>query len=178
VIPQIDESFLDRIVQMTGEGSDQEYRQKMVDDLRGEAMKVVPLEAAARYYRTLLESLRGSLRKPTAEEKQTIEGQVSAILAEAVRTTDQVNEIYTNISKDLNPSTILYSATAPVSFSIQRPLSTEKLLLVGLLLLLVATPLVVIGALLYDRVNREEDSEIGEEALARSELSDTNPTQS
>ncbi|MHB0971396.1 MAG: hypothetical protein ACYC7A_05885 [Thermoanaerobaculia bacterium] len=156
VIPQIDESFLDRIVQMTGEGSDLEYRQKMVDDLRREAMKVVPLEAEARYYRVLLESFRGSLRTPTAEEKAAIEGQIKAILDEAVRTTDQVNEIYTTISKDLNPSTILYSVTEPVSFTIARSISAKMLLLAGLLLLLVSLPLIVVGVLVYDRMKRDD----------------------
>lgn len=164
VIPQIDESFLDRIVQMTGEGSDLEYRQKMVDDLRREAMKVVPLEAEARYYRVLLESFRGSLRTPTAEEKQAIEGQISAIVAEAVRTTDQVNEIYKTISKDLNPSTILYSKTESVSFSVERSVPAKMLLLVGLLLLLVALPMIVVGVLIYDRMQREDEEELALEA--------------
>jgi hypothetical protein len=173
VIPQIDESFLDRIVQMTGEGSDLEYRQKMVDDLRREAMKVVPLEAEARYYRVLLESFRGSLRTPTAEEKAAIEGQIKAILDEAVRATDQVNEIYKTISKDLNPSTILYSKTAEsVSFSVERSVSAKMLLLAGLLLLLVALPMIVVGVLVYDRMNREDEEELALEAEEAREASE------
>lgn len=159
VIPQIDESFLDRIVQMTGEGSDLEFRQKMVDELRRESMKVVPLEAEARYYRLLLESFRGSLRPPTTEEKAAIEGQIKAILDEAVLTTDQVNEIYTTISKDLNPSTILYSVTEPASFSVERSLSARMLLLTGLLLLLVALPLIAVGVLIYDRMRSDAEAE-------------------
>jgi hypothetical protein len=159
VSPQIDESFLDRLVQLTGDARDLNYRQEMVDELREEAMKAVPLEAEARYYRTLLDSFRGSLRTPTAAEKEAIEAQISAILAEAVRTTDQVNEIYRALSEDLNPSTVLYSATAPVSFSTERSVSTRMLLLMGILLLLVALPVVVIVVLIRDRMQAEEMEE-------------------
>lgn len=55
-----------------------------------------------------------SLLNLTPEEKQAIEAQIKAIVDEAVKSTDQVNEIYKTISKDLNPSTILYSVILPV----------------------------------------------------------------
>lgn len=160
VIPQIDESFLNRIVELTGEASDLEYRQKLVDDLREESMRVVPLQAEARYYQTMLDSFKGTLRPATKEEGQLIEEQMEAIVADAVQNTADVNQIYEALSKDLNPSTILYSVTDPASTEVDRPLSAITLLIVGVLLLLLALPASMIAAVIYENAQVEESDEV------------------
>jgi hypothetical protein len=156
VIPQIDESFLNRIVEMTGEANDLAYRQSLVDSLRAHAMLVVPLEAEARYYRTMLDSFQGTLRSATADETALIENELNAIVSDAVASTADVNEIYATLSKDLNPSTILYSLTGPITKSVDRGISPVTLLLVGIFLLLLAFPAVVAGFVIHEMVASEE----------------------
>ncbi len=155
VIPQFGESFLDRIMEMSTEGNDLEYRQGMVDALREQSLAVVPLESEAEYYRQLLESLRGfesRARPPQDSEIELIRTQVDSVVNGAIQATDQVNQIYTEVSKNLNPSTVLFSYTAPPSFSMERSVALSRVLLVGLLLVLVSIPLAIAAALIHARV--------------------------
>ncbi|MGZ5441420.1 MAG: hypothetical protein ACXW5U_03970 [Thermoanaerobaculia bacterium] len=159
VIPQIDESFLNRIAELSGEASDLQYRQELIDDLRSAALNVVPLQAEARYYQSMLESFSTTLRLPTPEEKTTINTQVDGIVSGAIRDTADVFEVYEALSKDLNPSTILYSVTTPARASIERSVSPLTLLIGGLLLLFIAAPLSIVGVVMYElsRKGQEPD---------------------
>lgn len=162
VIPQIDESFLNRIVELTGEGNDLAYRQKLVDDLRERAMLVVPLQAEARYYQTMLDSFTGTLRPATREETALIESQFDAIVSDAIKGTAEVNAIYQALSKDLNPSSIIYSVTSPVSSSVTRSVKPSILTLAGFLFLLLALPALVVAFLIYDWTRTEADKDEAE----------------
>lgn len=171
VIPQIGDTFLDRLVDLTGKDTDTRYRQDLVDEMKHQSLLVVPLEAEANYYRTLLGFLRqfqNRARPATPEEQAVIQAKLDAVVNEAITMTDQVNEIYAMVSKNLNPSTVLYTSGAVVT-SVERPISLARLLLIGLLSFCVALPLIIIGVVLYERLNGKTENVDPEIAPAKTE---------
>jgi len=58
VMPQLGESFLDRLVNMTGELADREYRQKMVDEIKDAGLNTVPLLSLVQYDQQLIETVK------------------------------------------------------------------------------------------------------------------------
>lgn len=152
-------SFLDRILALSVEGTDQAFRQKLVDDYRDEVTRSLPIEADARYYRDLQATFRAR-RTPTSAEVERIERDIQTILADARRMTDEVNEIYAALSNDLNPSTSLYVINAPVAHLTERPVVVSTYVLVGILLLFAAFPAVVIGCAIHKRFFTDEREEV------------------
>lgn len=162
VIPQISDSFLDRLVGLTSEGDDMRYRQALVDRYTDESMRVVPLEAEAQYYRTLIDSMQGfqsKSRTATPAEMANIRKQLEAAMNDAIRTTNEVNEIYAALSRDLNPSTVLYTASAAPLTKVERPFSPFRLLLMGVLFVLISVPVVFFAFVIADRVRRNTPRE-------------------
>jgi hypothetical protein len=147
----LDKGFLDRILELSNEGNDLAYRQRLVDEYRKASMEVVPLESEVRYYEMLLQSFTAGTRAANESERALIESETKAITAEAVQATNEVNEIYERLSKDLNPSTMLYSTTGPITTSNQRAASGLSLLIAALVMLMLAFPVVVLGTILYER---------------------------
>lgn len=174
VIPQLSDTFLQQMMNMSSGERDLAYRQQLVDELREHSLEVVPLEAEADYYRQLLGSLRGfeaRARAPQPEELQAMRDQIADITSDAVTITNQVNQIYQEISQNLNPSTMLFSSAQPF-FTIERSVSVTRILLMGILCLVLVTLLACLGALLHNRIvgKRRLDPAIqddGQESSAR-----------
>jgi hypothetical protein len=151
--PVIDDSFLDRIVQLSGEASDLQYRQQLVTTLQEESLKVVPAAAEERYYQMLLD--RAAATVPTRKlSDANVAAEIKSIRAEAVSATKDVNEIYEQLSKDLNPSTILYSITRPAQTSVRRSVNTSYVILLAVILVLGFAPIIVLATIVYDRTRR------------------------
>jgi hypothetical protein len=165
VIPQIDNTFIDRLVSLTSERSDIEFRQMLITEMRAQAMNVVPLRSEQQYYKSLIQSFRnvsGRTRPAEAPELQTLRTQINGAVAEAVRTTDEVNQIYRAISQNLNPSTVLYSTTAPASTRVETSVSRSQLFLGGILVLLLSIVAAIVGSLIHYfwvNVRRTADTE-------------------
>lgn len=158
----MDQSFLNRIVELSAEGNDLAYRQRLVDEYRRASIEVVPLESEVRYYEMLLQSFGGRSRAATDAERTLIDGERQAIVAEAVAATNEVNEIYERLSKDLNPSTMLYALNGPVATTNERAVSGSALIVAALVLLMLAFPAVVLVTLIYDRVRGGDDAVVTE----------------
>lgn len=173
IIPQLSDTFLQQIMDMASSDADLEYRQGLVNDLREESMKIVPLEAEAEYYRQLLASLRGfESRGRSADEAGVAEirSQIASVTEDAIRITNQVNQIYREISQNLNPSTVLYSTTQPTFFTIERSVPLSRLLLAGVLILLLGTSAAVAGALIHHRITARRDGDAVEERELKLDL--------
>lgn len=157
VVPQVDNTFLERLVTLSNKSQDFQYRQNIVDNIQAESLKIVPLQGEEQYYRSLLGSLQrhgGPAARP--EETARIREQIVGVFDEAIRTTDQVMEVYQAVSQNLNPSAVLYSTTAPpVTRQESSAASVSQLLLVAALLLLLTLPLSMIGSFLHYRFTTE-----------------------
>jgi len=124
VIPQVSESFLDRLVALTNQSGDAKFRQKMIDKIAEEGMKVVDVQANAAYYRETLDRLKTGTAKDAAvarpdvkaQDAQAVEKKLAAIFDQLVTATDRLQTIYLEMSaRNLNPSSMLYTVTEPAT---------------------------------------------------------------
>jgi hypothetical protein len=158
VVPQVDNTFLERLVTLSNKSQDFEFRQTLVNEMQRESLKIVPLQGEEQYYRNLLDALnrRGGQQTAGPEETAQIRQQILGIFDEAIETTNQVNEIYYALSQNLNPSTVLYSTTAPpVTRHESSAASGSQLMLIFALLLLLTLPLSIIVSFLHYRFTND-----------------------
>ena len=140
-IPQFGDSFLDRLVEMTTQGNDIKYRQDTTDRIVEEGMKVAAIEKQTSYYKSLIESMRSLAKNKTAGNLgkviELIKSSFAGIETDIQLSLDRINEIYQELSKhNLNPQSMLYTATDPVLVTKQQAVSYRKLGMAGILLLL------------------------------------------
>jgi hypothetical protein len=154
VIPQIDQSFLDRIVQLTDEGKDITYRQQLVDRIQGESLRAVPIKTEMRYYESLIQSFSGRYRQPSTEEAAIVEAEISRIIGEAASVTDRMNRIYGVLSRELEPLAAIATLTAPPRTVTARGISLSTLALIGVLLFLVTAAIVPLVFVVREKLRR------------------------
>lgn len=162
----VSESMLDRLAYLSSAQEDIRYRQSLIDRMTAESLQVAPLHAQSEYYRSLISSLQGfenRARPPRPEELESLRAAISSVIDEAVVITGEMNEIYRLVSRNLTPSTVLYTVTQPASSTIQRGISMYRLALIGILLMLLAIPLTIGGAWLHSRFVQAEAEEQAEE---------------
>ena len=165
VMTQLSDSFLDRLVALTSQSSDTLYRQKLVDEYRNASKDTIPFEQAVAYDQQVLQEVRnGAGGAPVSAA--TVQAQISAAQLQVRQLIGNVNQIYLIVSRNLNPSTQLFTTTAPPTTETERARSLPRLFLYYALILLFALPLIVIGCLLHNRVREEEDYLHAERARA------------
>ena len=156
VMPQLSDSFLDRLVALSAQSNDVKYRQKMIEDFRRLAARAIPAEEAVAYDQQLLRDLKGDGPAGSKADAAAITAELDGARAEAKRLTAEVNEVYATVSHNLNPSTELYTLTGPPVSRAERAISLPRLGLYGLLLLLLALPIIVIVCLAHNLMREEE----------------------
>jgi hypothetical protein len=161
VMPQLGESFLDKVVDLTNQTADRAYRQKLVEEIKQSALAIVPLQMAVTYDTQLLNEFKAGQAARRASEADIAEmrRQWDQVHGDVARTLTQINEIYTVASKQLNAVTELVSVTAPVQTRVERAASLSRLLLYGVLVFLMSIPVVIGGCLIHNRIREEESEE-------------------
>jgi len=169
IMPQISDTFIDRLFNLTKTAADSDFRQSMVRELRLAIDERVPVEQELEYHKHVLELLRApkaGARVDDATMNKSIQQLYSDVRANVV----SLNELYTVLSKNMNPSTELYQVTAPFMTRGERPVTLMRLLLNGIIVLLVAFVVGIAGAIVYARLLREE-REATEQEIAASAAS-------
>jgi hypothetical protein len=156
VVPQISDTFLDRLMTLTTQATDAKYRQKLIEEYRTAVSATVPVEQAVSYQLQVLEQMRSGGPSSKADET-AVRAEIASSAADARQMVVKVNEIYQMLSRALNPSTQLFAlAGAPVT-RVERTRLPSRLALYGIVVLLLALPVVVVLCLLHNRI-REEDA--------------------
>ncbi len=156
VIPQINDTFFDRMLQITSNSTDREYRQRVADRYRDAAEAIAPLEQAVEYDRSLLALVRGS--GPGGDvTRESVQQQIGATREEVRQLVIQIHQIYKVLSANLNPSTELLTVTGAPTTRVERTLSIKSIALYGLLTLFIAFPIILFACLIHNRI-REEDA--------------------
>ncbi|WP_316346935.1 hypothetical protein [Desulfuromonas acetoxidans] len=128
-IPQFGDSFLDRLVEMSSQSNDVEFRQKVVDMIVDEGMTVAALDKKAQYYRSLIDAMKRT-QDPTAELKgvlDEIKTRFTEIESDIVTALDNVNEVYRVLSSNnLNPQAGFYTITAPLTVATVHAVNVKK----------------------------------------------------
>ncbi len=153
VMPQLSDTFVDRMVELVGRSADAQYRQDIVSEYEKALQAVVPLEQAVDYDSRLLDEAK---RSTATRSDPTIPAEVESVRAELRFLVVQMNEIYREISRSIYSNGQLITITAPPSTHVERAISLTKLLLWSIMAMLIAIPVVIAGCLLHARAHEEE----------------------
>jgi hypothetical protein len=156
VIPQISDTFFDRLMQITSNSADREYRQRLADRYREAVEAVAPLEQAVEYDRSVLALVRGT-GPGGGVTRESVQQQIGATRQEVRQLVIQIHQIYKALSANLNPSTELITVTGAPTTRVERTLSITRIALYGLLTLFIAFPVILFACLVHNRI-REEDA--------------------
>jgi hypothetical protein len=157
LIPQLSESFLDRLVALSSQNSDALYRQRLTEQIISAGQANVALLKETTYYQDMLASARrtssGAVdRKALA----AVEKGFDAIYAAVVRAVEQGNAIYQELSKqNLNPRTNLYAMTSPFTITTERVVTLRRLALYGIWTLMLSLLLVPLTCFIHHYFRRE-----------------------
>jgi len=69
-----------------------------------------------------------------------------------------MNELFQIVSRNMTPSTQLFTITGPPTTRVVRSITAARLSVVGLLAILIALPLIIVVALLHNRIREEEEA--------------------
>lgn len=170
VIPQLDQTFLDRLVQMATDSTDREYRRRAADEIRNASLDTLPLYAAVAFDEQLIALAKSSPGSRTDPQTQAaLQSRFDSARKRTLQAVSDINELHRLLSRNLQPSAQLYTVTGPVSSTTERTMSLSRIALGGLITFLVAIPLLCAAALLHARFVREEEEEHDRELAAHAE---------
>lgn len=159
VMPQISDSFIDRLVTLTTQSSDMQYRQKLVDDYRRASQLVIPAQQSVSYDQEVLTQIRDIPNGLGSLQAAEVRNEIESSRNEVKQLLGRVNNIYDAISNNLSPSKELYTLTAPPVVRTEHSRSLAQLALYGVAVLALSLPLIVVLCLIHARVREEEASE-------------------
>ena len=175
VIPQLSDSFLDRLVRMATDREDSKYRQDLLDKItKSTTTDLIPSRKEAAYYDDVLRSMPtlGSMAPLPAARRPELDALRANVVSagnEVIRIAHQTEELYRLLSKNLNPQTELYTRIGPATSGTLRSASLPQLFLIGVLVIMLAFPVIVVSCLIHNRVREEEEEEEAVEAGPRRE---------
>ena len=159
VMPQLSDTFIDRMVDLVSKTSDSQYRQNLVNDYREALAAVIPLEQTVAYDTALIQDLSRS-RQDGAGSAEETQAEIERAREDLRLLVTRMNEIYREISRNIYSPGQLLTLTAPAATRVSRGIDPVKVLLWGVVTMLLALPLIVIGCLLHNRVREEEEAEV------------------
>lgn len=159
LIPQFGESFLDRLMEVSGpnQKSEMEYRQKLTDQVIQENTEVTLLEKELAYYQDLVKSVQGIGSRPAGSTEliNMVKTRSQAAFTAIAKGADQLVDLYNELSaKNLNPVARLYSTTGPFTRYTLTSVSFRTLVFAYLLILLVTLAVVPVACLMHDSMKR------------------------
>jgi hypothetical protein len=160
LMPQLSESFLDRLEKMSAltQKGEMEYRRKLTDQVIQETRQVATVEKELAYYEALLKNVEGIGNRSAGNPElvNLIKARSLKAFEGIEKATDQLSVLYQEISaQNLNPAARLFEFTGPFSDNTapSRPLGRMALML---LFVMLGTLVVVSAAcLFYEMVMRK-----------------------
>lgn len=160
VTPQLNDTFLDRLITLSGRSADVQYRQKLVDDYRKAVEAAIPLQQAVAYDQQLLDTIRNAPAATTTRlDAATVQRQLDQIRTEVANLMGKTNELYQVISRNMTASTQLFTLNGPPTTRTIRTMSLSRLGLYGVLVFLLSIAAVIVACLIHNRVREEEAAE-------------------
>jgi hypothetical protein len=151
VTPQLSESFIDRIVQLSEKADDVKYRQDLTNRIIADGSALADFSRQVDYY----ESVRKSFGSAQSSRNEAIEAEVTRrtkdLYAEVGRTMDKIEALYRQVSQhNLNPDTVVYQVTAPFVVRTTSSLTARTMAFYFVLTLLAALVLIPLACLAHD----------------------------
>ena len=155
VMPQLNETFIDRIVEMSNFGADQKFRQELAEQLRAATLQTISVREAVDFDQELLDLVRQGSAVTLNLTPEQIVAEIAAVKNELKTIISTLNEIHATVSRSLNPSTTLFTVAGPAISRLERTITLPRLGLYGILFILVSIPLIIIGCFLHYRMREE-----------------------
>jgi hypothetical protein len=165
VMPQLSDSFLDRVMILANQAGDAGYRKQLVEEYKGAVARIIPAQATVEYDQQVVDTLSRANTSTRSLSPAEATARLDAARNEIKELVALTNEIYQIFSQRFNPATELYSMTAPATSRTERTVSLTRLALIGIFVVLVTFPLAVLFALIHNRV-REEDAATADRHLS------------
>jgi hypothetical protein len=156
VVPQLSDSFINRLVEVTA--YDTRYRQSLADRIIRAGEESVMLERDVEYYTSLLDAVR---RAPAAtrgaeDSVRDIEGRLKEIFESTVRAIEQGNAFYEQLSAhNLNPRTNLYTLVGAYSTRTTRAITMWSLWAYVLFAMGICLVVVPVGCYVHHYLKQE-----------------------
>jgi len=149
VTPQISESFLDRIMDMSKKNTDVKYRQDMTARIIEEGLIASSVGRDIPYYEDLLRRLPTSGAAP-GPAQAALRAPIRSVYDSLAKSIDQLNVFYTELSaQNLNSQAMLYTPAEPFSDFTARALTIPAILMYAALTFLLALFIVPILCLVH-----------------------------
>jgi hypothetical protein len=152
MMPQLDQSFLDRIMSLSTAQEDAKYRRKLTDRLIEESVKMAARSREAAYYADLVKELGDTTTRSAGspEAVTLIKSRSLEAFDEIARGVEHTAAIYRELSAlNLNPSTTILSVLGPFSVQTQRSLTVRTTGLYFALLMMLTLIIVPVGCLVH-----------------------------
>lgn len=160
VMPQLSDTFLDRMLSLSGRSADVQYRQKLVEDYRRAVEMTIPIQQSIAYDNQVLDHVRNGGRTGASHaDASGVRKQIEEARAELSRLLMQVNELFQITSTNMTPSTQLFTMTGAPTVRTVRAIPLQRLALYGILLLAISLPVIAVLCLLHNRIREEQRME-------------------
>ena len=151
VTPQLSESFIDRLVQLSTQANDVEYRQELTDRIIEDGVLLADLNRQAEYYDSTRKSFAAARQSPNPAVEAEVTRRTNQLYSEVERSIDQVQAMYKLIAQqNLNPDTVLYTVTSPFVVNATSSLTLRTMFVYLLITLFAAMIAIPIACLAYD----------------------------
>jgi hypothetical protein len=149
--PQLSESFIDRLVQLSTQSVDVKYRQDLTKKIIDDGMLLAELSRQTSYYESMRRSFGSARAGANAGSEADVTRRTGQTFDDLARSMDQVQAIYELICRqNLNPDTVLYSITSPFSVRTTSSLSLQTALLYLFVTLFAAMIVIPLACLAHD----------------------------
>lgn len=148
VTPQLGESFIDRLLELSSESTDLVYRQRLTDRIITEGVRLADLSKQVQYYESMKRSFSGPHRGPDPAIAQEVTAATDQAFHSISAAMDLVGELYKRIAEqNLNPAGVLYANTTPFLDRTTASLTLRTALFYFVATLFVALILIPLSAL-------------------------------
>ena len=151
VTPQVSESFIDKLVQLSTQSNDVEYRQDLTNRIILDGAVLADLNRQADYY----DSMRKAFSTARQSQNGPLEAQVTSrtkeLQVEVFKAMERVEALYKVISQqNLNPDAVVYSITDPFVTRTTSAMTARTVAFYFLLTLLGALILIPLACLAHE----------------------------
>lgn len=156
VMPQLSDTFLDRLVALTSRSNDAQDRRQLIADYRVKRSRAIAIEQEVAYDRQVLHDVQEAPAGAGRADRAAVQAQIETARNEVRQLVVKMNELYGTLSRNTSPSKQLFTRTGTPVTRIERARSARQLALYGAVILLLALPLIVLICLAHYRVREEE----------------------
>ena len=156
LIPQLGDSFFDRLIELGQKGEDTIYRQEMVNKSIESGINIVTVDKELAYYKDLISIFQNPAKmvNPVAQKDflSAFQTKYPKIIEELLQTIDNVNLFYDTLSqRNLNPTGQLIKITSQPSVNTVSAVAGKRILLAAFLYFLVVGMGILIVIFIRDK---------------------------